>query len=97
MKIIGEVITMAKFVLPDDSIESWDNIKEEKVHHKVSPALMIEMRLIDTLMKISNNLSNETLTGSSCILDYIAGEPATKDDCDRNCHRCICQWYMKKD
>ena len=50
---------MAKFVLPDDSIESWDNIKEEKVHHKVSPALMIEMRLIDTLMKISNNARNQ--------------------------------------
>ena len=87
---------MAKFVLPDDSIESWDNIKEEKVH-KVSPALMIEMRLIDTLMKISNNLSNEALAGSSCILDYITGEPAAKDNCDGNCHRCICQWYIKKD
>lgn len=96
MKIIGEVITMAKFVLPDDSIESWDNIKEEKVH-KVSPALMIEMRLIDTLMKISNNLSNEALTGSACILDYIAGEPTAKDNCDRNCHKCVCQWYIKKD
>lgn len=87
---------MAKFVLPDDSIESWDNIKEEKVH-KVSPALMIEMRLIDTLMKISNNLSNEALADSSCILDYITGEPTAKDNCDRNCHRCICQWYIKKD
>lgn len=87
---------MAKFVLPDDSIESWDNIKEEKVH-KVSPALMIEMRLIDTLMKISNNLSNEALMGSSCILDYITGEPTSKDNCDGNCHKCICHWYMKKD
>jgi len=87
---------MAKFVLDDNTIESWDNIKEEKVH-KVSPALMIEMRLIDTLMKISNNLSNESIQGSTCILDYIAGEPTQKDDCSGNCHRCICQWYMKKD
>lgn len=98
MKIIGEVITMAKFVLPDDSIESWDNIKEEKVHHKVSPALMIEMRLIDTLMKISNNLSNRELNSDdACIMQLITGEIIPTCECDGNCHKCICQWYMKKD
>lgn len=89
---------MAKFVLPDDSIESWDNIKEEKVHHKVSPALMIEMRLIDTLMKISNNLSNNELNDdNACIMQLITGEIIPNDECDGNCHKCVCQWYMKKD
>ena len=89
---------MAKFVLPDDSIESWDNIKEEKVHHKVSPALMIEMRLIDTLMKISNNLSNHELNSDdACIMQLITGEIIPNDECDGNCHKCVCQWYMKKD
>lgn len=89
---------MAKFVLEDDSIESWDNIKEEKTHHKVSPALMIEMRLIDTLMKISNNLSNHELnTDDSCIMQLITGEIIPNCDCDGNCHKCICQWYIKKD
>lgn len=89
---------MAKFVLEDDSIESWDNIKEEKTHHKVSPALMIEMRLIDTLMKISNNLSNHELNSDdACIMQLITGEIIPNCDCDRNCHKCICQWYIKKD
>jgi hypothetical protein len=95
MKIIGEVITMAKFVLPDDSIESWDNIKEEKVHHKVSPALMIEMRLIDTLMKISNNLSNETLN-KNCILEMIRGSEVPNKECGGDCYHCICNWYLNE-
>lgn len=89
---------MAKFFLEDDSIESWDNIKEEKTHHKVSPALMIEMRLIDTLMKISNNLSNRELnTDDSCIMQLITGKIIPNSECDGNCHKCICQWYIKKD
>ena len=44
---------MAKFVLEDDTIESWDNIKEKK-KHQISPSLMIEIRLIDAIMRISN-------------------------------------------
>ena len=91
MKIIGEVITMAKFVLPDDSIESWDNIKEEKVHHKVSPALMIEMRLIDTLMKISNNLSNNELNDdNACIMQLITGEIIPNDEYISDEYQYIC-------
>lgn len=93
---IGEEFTMAKFVLEDDTIESWDNIKEEK-KHQISPALMIEMRLIDTLMKISNNLSNRELnTDDGCIMQLITGEIIPNNECEGNCHKCVCQWYMNK-
>jgi len=88
---------MAKFVLDDDTIESWDNIKGEK-KHKISPSLMIEMRLIDTIMKISNNLSNcELNTDDHCIMQLITGEIIPNCECDGNCHKCVCRWYMNKE
>lgn len=88
---------MAKFVLENNTIESWDNIKEEK-KHKISPSLMIEMRLIDTLMKISNNLSNRELNSDAgCIMQLITGKVIPNCECDGNCHKCVCQWYMSKE
>lgn len=94
---IGEEFTMAKFVLEDDTIESWDNIKEEK-KHQISPSLMIEMRLIDAIMKISHNLSNRELnTDECCIMQLITGEIIPKCEYDGNCHKCVCHWYMNKE
>lgn len=84
---------MARFVLEDGNVESWDKIKEEK--RKVITPLMIELRFIDTLVKISNNLSNETLD-KNCILEMIRGSEVPNKECGGDCHHCICNWYMNE-
>lgn len=84
---------MARFVLEDGNVESWDKIKEEK--RKVITPLMIELRFIDTLVKISNNLSNETLD-KNCILEMIQGSNISNAECKGDCYHCICNWYLNE-
>lgn len=85
---------MAKFIADDGStfILSADSTEERKP--KISPVLIAEMELIDTLKEISKNLMNETLN-KDCILQLINGEQC---ECafNHNCDRCICHWYITK-
>lgn len=86
---------MAKFVMDDGSIVSSDKFmreKEEKPH--ISPILIAQLDMIDTLKTISKNLSNETLD-NKCIMSLITGENLSCPY-DGNCGKCICLWYMKK-
>ena len=84
---------MSKFVLEDGNVESWDKNKEEQ--RKVITPLMIEIRFIDTLVKISNNLSNETLD-KNCILEVIRGSEVPNKECGGDCYHCICNWYLNE-
>lgn len=84
---------MAKFVMEDGNVESWDNIKEEN-QHKISRTLIVEMRFLETLKDISKNLEREDLN-HKCIMEMIKGEPL-KCEYDKNCRKCICNWYMKE-
>lgn len=85
---------MAKFLMDDGTIISSDKLMNKREEPKISPVLLLEIELVDTLITISKNLSSETLN-KDCIMQLIKG---TQCDCefDHNCEKCIHQWYMTK-
>lgn len=85
---------MAKFILENGNTESYDNIKEENLH-KVSPTLMVEMRFIDTLKKISTNLKDPKLN-NGCIMELINGSKVPSEQCMGDCDKCIAHWYIRE-
>lgn len=85
---------MAKFLMDDGTIISSDKLLNKREEPKISPVLLLEIELVDTLITISKNLSSETLN-KDCIMQLIKG---TQCDCefDHNCEKCIHKWYMTK-
>lgn len=85
---------MAKFLMDDGSTISSDKLMNKREEPKISPGLLIEIEMVDTLITISKNLSSETLN-KDCIMQLIKG---TQCDCEfnHNCEKCIYQWYMTK-
>lgn len=85
---------MAKFLMDDGTIISSDKLMNKREEPKISPVLLLEIELVDTLITISKNLSSETLN-KDCIMQLIKG---TQCDCefDHNCEKCIHKWYMTK-
>lgn len=89
---------MAKFLLEDGKTVSYDELVRN--HHEehrptISPTLMVELRMIDTLKEISNNLKDTTLD-KTCIMQLIKGEPCECNVENKDCHKCICHWYMDR-
>ena len=52
---------MAKFLMDDGTTISSDKLMNKREEPKISPGLLIEIEMVDTLMTISKNLSSETL------------------------------------
>lgn len=89
---------MAKFLLDDGSTISSDRIMREYTHNRptVSPILMTEIRMIDTLKEISKNLNDSTLD-KTCIMQLIEGKQCECTMKERNCDKCITKWYMSNE
>lgn len=85
---------MAKFLMDDGTIFTTDKYTCKREEPIISPTLIAQLEMIDTLKIISKNLTNETLN-KDCIMQLIKG---TQCECklDHNCEKCICQWYMNK-
>ena len=85
---------MAKFLMDDGSTISSDKLMNKREEPTISPGLLIEIEMVDTLINISKNLSSETLN-KDCIMQLIKG---TQCDCEfnHNCEKCIHKWYMTK-
>ena len=55
--MLREEISMAKFLMDDGTIISSDKLLNKREKPTISPVLLLEIELVDTLITISKNLS----------------------------------------